>query len=1122
MLRSSRGWQRPADGARIAGMPFRLVVRMAVVAIRASVSLLVATAALPTAFAACPSFGAAVLYESGVRPASLAIADFNGDGKKDIAVANSGDDTISIFLGNGDGTFPAAFPPHYSSARGPVSLAVGDFNGDGKLDLAVANITPDNTYHFFVSILLGNGDGTFANAVYYPVDAGPYSVVVGDFNGDGKPDLAVANAYSNNVSILLGNGNGTFAPAVNYAVGNEPLSVAIGDFNGDGKVDLAVANGNSNNVSILMGNGNGTFQPAANYAAGNGPRSVAVGDLNGDGKLDLAVANVNSNNVSILIGNGNGTFASAVNYGVGATPYAVTLGDLDGDGVVDVAASDYGSDTVSFLHNTGNGTFAPAIDYEVGLKPWGLAVADLNGDTKNDLVVADSDSRDVSVVLANGNGTLGAARAYAAGMSPHAIATGDFNHDGKLDLAVANGGTGFQTSNVSIMLGQGDGTFPTASNYESDVGPTAIVAGDFNNDGNLDVVVANGGSGNVWIRLGHGDGNLDFSAGSYSVPGYPTSLAAGDFNNDGKLDLAVTSAVTGGNDAVSVLLGNGDGSFAPPITYSGFSGPSVAVGDFNGDGKLDLAVANRVSHNVSILLGRGDGTFNAPVNYPAGASPYAIVTADFNNDGKLDLGVTGFVLLGNGDGTFAAPISYSAGGDPLGVGDFNGDGKPDLVTSDGSILLGQGDGTFLPAMRLYARYSFSVAVGDFNNDGRNDIVVADNQSNSVSVILGNSSCNRIPTIIAGAPLTRTAGAGGATATIATVSDAEDPAGSLTVTATSVPPGVTVSAITNSNGTVTATVAAACSALAGTRNVILQVQDSGGARAVTNFQVTVVKNPPTLGTYSDSAIDLGGSLTVTPTSPPSAAAGIASVTVGASTGFAGSVSVNTSSGQVLASNAHPSGNYTITITATDNCGLTTTRSFTLTVRTAFGAPQGFSATAFSTSQANLSWFPVSNATGYEVWRSSSLNNPFTLELTTSGTSATDSGLVANATYLYQVRALGPSGPSPFSVIDPATTVVFTDTNLAGVFVKAVHILELRTAINAMEASAALSQTTFTDPTLTAGAMIVKAVHVTELRTALNQVRLALGLAALAYTDSTLTPGGTIVKAVHVQELRDGAK
>ena len=198
-------------------------------------------------------------------------------------------------MGYGDGTFQAAV--NYSAGTNPTSVVLSDFNGDGKADLAVANYH-DGT----VSVLLGNGDGTFRAAVSYAVGANPFSAAVGDFNGDGRPDLAVANINSNNVSVLLGNGDGTFQAAVNYLTGANPYSVTVGDFNGDGKLDLVVTNNSGVTVSVLLGNGNGTFQAPVSYSVGTNPNSVALGDFNEDGRVDLAVTNFNSNNVSILLG----------------------------------------------------------------------------------------------------------------------------------------------------------------------------------------------------------------------------------------------------------------------------------------------------------------------------------------------------------------------------------------------------------------------------------------------------------------------------------------------------------------------------------------------------------------------------------------------------------------------------------------------------------------------------------------------------------------------------------------------------------------------------------------------------------------------------------------------------
>jgi len=361
-----------------------------------AVPLVVVGVAMP-ALAQCPlSFNAASNYAAGSRPYSVAVGDFNADGSPDLAVANSLGNNVSILLGNGGGggTFQAAV--NYAVGTNPRSVAVGDFNADGRPDLAVANFSIDN-----VSILLGNANGTFQAPSNYAAGSQPVSVAVGDFNADGRPDLAVANFSSNNVSILLGNGGGggTFQAAVNYAAGTNPYYVAVGDFNADGRPDLAVANINSDNISILLGNGDGTFQPRVTYAVGNFPRSVAVGDFNADGRPDLAVANTGGNNVSILFGIGNGTFQAAVNYAVGSQPISVAVGDFNADGRPDLAVANNNSANVSILLGNLSGTFQAAVNYAVGTNPRSVAVGDFNADGRPDLAVANLFGNNVSVLL---------------------------------------------------------------------------------------------------------------------------------------------------------------------------------------------------------------------------------------------------------------------------------------------------------------------------------------------------------------------------------------------------------------------------------------------------------------------------------------------------------------------------------------------------------------------------------------------------------------------------------------------------------------------------------------------------------------------------------------------------
>ena len=332
------------------------------------------------------------------NPATYMVAaDFNGDGKLDLAFVHGGGGTLSVVLGNGNGTFQA--PVSYATGADSTHLAVGDFNGDGKLDL-VSTDGADNT----VSILLGNGDGTFQARSAFGTGTFPIAVATGDFNGDGKLDLAVTDASANTVSILLGNGDGTFQAPVDYTTGRDPQAVFVADFNGDGKLDLAVGNLEDNSVSILLGNGNGTFQAHVDYPVESFAQWVAAADLNGDGKLDLVVASFNASTVSVLLGNGNGTFQTHVDYTTGGTTGAVAIADLNGDGKLDLVTSNgqngsfNSSGSVSIFLGNGDGTFQPRVDFSTGGSE-DVAIGDFNGDGKPDLAIDDLPNSSFSVLL---------------------------------------------------------------------------------------------------------------------------------------------------------------------------------------------------------------------------------------------------------------------------------------------------------------------------------------------------------------------------------------------------------------------------------------------------------------------------------------------------------------------------------------------------------------------------------------------------------------------------------------------------------------------------------------------------------------------------------------------------
>ena len=344
------------------------------------------------------SLSPATPFAVGANPQISVAADFDEDGKLDLAVTNNGSNTVSVLLGNGDGTFQHHV--NYAAGIQPVGLATGDFNHDGKVDLAVANFV-DNT----VSILLGNGDGTFRDHMDFGTAVGPGLIAVGDFNGDGNLDLAITcsdNVSVYIVSILLGDGKGGFQSHVDYTTGAWPSGIAMGDFNQDGILDLAIGNAHSDTVSVLVGNGDGTFQAKVDYPSGSNPRAMATGDFNGDGYLDLAVACQFSNAVCILLGNGDGTFQPHVDYGTGAAPVFVDLEDFNEDGSLDLAVANFNDSTMSILLGKGNGSFSQQKSFAPGTNPASLAIGDFNGDGRLDLAVSNETDGTVSIMLQNG------------------------------------------------------------------------------------------------------------------------------------------------------------------------------------------------------------------------------------------------------------------------------------------------------------------------------------------------------------------------------------------------------------------------------------------------------------------------------------------------------------------------------------------------------------------------------------------------------------------------------------------------------------------------------------------------------------------------------------------------
>jgi len=561
----------------------------------------------------------------------VSIADFNGDGNKDVVVDAYGQELV--FLGNGDGTLQA--PKTSTGVPYGANSVVGDFNGDGKLDLAVGGICPPCT----VYVLLGNGDGTFQAPTAAISNGGWFAAV--DVNGDGKLDLVFAGGIV--VQIYLGNGDGTFSgprsyvsnfPAAAYPAAESGGRVVIADLNLDGKLDIACAGG------ILLGNGDGTFRGIPLTTLSLPPISAAVGDFEKNGKPDVAVvassqSGVPPSDLYILHNDGGGALSLLHTYSLTAPGFQILVGDLNGDGNLDLVVIGTPQGGYSVLLGNGDGSFqSPVLYYQSGYFQFATLV-DVNNDKKLDLVESAPDSR-VGVSLGNGDGTFAATVTYE-NPSPYdaTLITGDFNGDGKVDIGVPHADLHLSPDGTAMLYGNGDGTFQPAI-IPADLNTfTASATADFRNIGRADLF-----SGNQ-VALNNGDGTFTLLP-ILKYGGLPVA----DINGDGKVDLLIPNALPQGQSGcqTAVTLGNGDGTFGsviniPPSGCYPFSRsspshylftPSYPIVDMNGDGRPDIVFL--WGPGVGVLLNTTSPGFEvsaralSPALVPAGNSATSTVT----------------------------------------------------------------------------------------------------------------------------------------------------------------------------------------------------------------------------------------------------------------------------------------------------------------------------------------------------------------------------------------------------------------------------------------------------------------------------------------------------------------
>lgn len=684
------------------------------------------------------TFQTATYYVTGSQPYSICCGDFNADGHIDVATANAVSNNVSVLMGVGDGSF--ANPANFPVGTTPKSITSGDFDNDGSLDLSVANAESNN-----MSILLGEGNGNFGTASNYTAGSMPVSLCAADLSEDGYLDLAMANAGSDNISIRLGNGDGTFGPISHYAAGPGPRAIIACDVDGDGHSDLCAADGASNTVAVLLGNGEGTFTPANFYTANNAPYSLAASDFDGDRDMDLATPNFASNAVSVLInesallvattepeqnaldvtkstdvsatfnievdattvndttfvvyGAQSGTHQGAINYSsITSTATFDPIYDfIDGEvihacltqeiqALIGVHLGGYVWNFTTEVTTPSDGSFGSPLSFPVGNQPRGVFGGDFDMDGDID-IAATSNPNSIAILLNDGNGMFSAPSYTAVQNDPIALFGADLDGDGDIDLVSAHNEPG--TSHLVVVKNDGSGVFTVFATYAPAILGQHVTGGDFDADGDVDVVMTDGwgSSSNVRIMLNNGNGNLS-GPYTYSAGTWARGVVVIDVDNDGDLDLAVTNS---GNDNISVLLNDGNGNFSDLANFSvGDSPTSVFANDFSGDGFIDIATANYGGSNVTVILNDGDGTFSGPVAYQTGSQTRYVSGGDFDGDGDIDLATTingadsVGVLLNNGDGSFADVSTYQVGTNPWGIqpADYDGDGDLELACND--------------------------------------------------------------------------------------------------------------------------------------------------------------------------------------------------------------------------------------------------------------------------------------------------------------------------------------------------------------------------------------------------------------------------------------------------------
>ena len=666
---------------------------------------------------------------------------------------------IGIFLGNGDGTFSdqIQFSTGFSH---PLFVTTGDLNNDNQTDLVVVNYGTNS-----VGVLLGYGNGSFQDQRNYftGYDSIPHSLALGDFNDDNHLDIAVANYGTSNIGILLGYGNGTFTSQKIYTTlsKSNPSSLAVGDFNHDDQLDIVVSNNGSGNVGIFLGRGDGNFEAQRIYSLDphSHPEYITVGYLNKDHELDVVIVDSINDRVHILLGDSNGSFVTITTYDGASesSPKSAVVADFNNNNQSDLVVVNYGTNKVIVLMDYWIKPSARQTIYKIGTYGnTAVAVGDFNNDHIPDIVSYLGGYITILHGLDDGSfdgRSISAIRTPVLGIQY--ICVGDVNNDHWMDIVTAN----VYDDNVGILLGRGNGTFDAMTTYSTGSGssPIWVALSDVNNDGRIDIVCANRNCGEVIFLFGNGDGTFTTITNCSTVDYHSSILVAlGDINQDHHLDFVLVDDY----GYIYVFIGDNSGTVTLlPIFRVGTAIFSIVLADFNSDNNLDIAFTDTDYKQVGVSLGYGNGTFAAQTNYSIsyGGQPHHLVVADFNNDNIPDLATTVFnndevaIFYGNGDGSFTLARRYFTGfgtkPDAIDVAHFDHSKQLQIVvtlwaTGEVAVLTEYTAAEFIKQVICSTGSTaqpFSIAVGDFTHDNRSDVVVANSGTDDLGVLVGSGN-----------------------------------------------------------------------------------------------------------------------------------------------------------------------------------------------------------------------------------------------------------------------------------------------------------------------------------------------------------------------------------------------